>query len=93
MVCRSSHPTGPFVDKAGRNCMTDDGGTLVLASHDNVYAPGGQGVIYDAAAMRSPLLYYHYVNRDLGSNAYASQNFVFGSNFLDFSSGWPVVTA
>ena len=92
MVCRSPSPTGPFVDQAGKNCLTDDGGTLVLASHDNVYAPGGQGVIYDAATMKSPLLYYHYVNTDLGEDAYAYERFMYGSNVLDFESGWPVVT-
>jgi arabinan endo-1,5-alpha-L-arabinosidase len=43
MVCRSNEPTGGFVDKDGRDCLTENGGTLVLASHDDVYAPGGQG--------------------------------------------------
>jgi arabinan endo-1,5-alpha-L-arabinosidase len=43
MVCRSTEPTGGFVDQEGNDCLTDNGGTLVLASHDDVYAPGGQG--------------------------------------------------
>ncbi|MCJ1370831.1 hypothetical protein MMC20_002044 [Loxospora ochrophaea] len=41
MVCRSSSPTGSFVDKNGNAC-TSGGGTVVLASHDYVYGPGGQ---------------------------------------------------
>jgi arabinan endo-1,5-alpha-L-arabinosidase len=46
MVCRSTSPVGPFVDKQGRSCR-DGGGTLVLGSHDWVYGPGGQGVYRD----------------------------------------------
>lgn len=56
-VCRSSSPDGPYADKDGRSC-TDGGGTLVLASHDNIYAPGGQGVFHDAE--HGDVLYYHY---------------------------------
>jgi arabinan endo-1,5-alpha-L-arabinosidase len=40
-VCRSQSPTGGFVDKTGKSC-TSGGGTVVLESHDRVYAPGGQ---------------------------------------------------
>ncbi|KAE8152059.1 glycosyl hydrolase [Aspergillus avenaceus] len=42
-VCRSESGTGGFVDKAGVSCL-ESGGTTVLASHGNVYGPGGQGV-------------------------------------------------
>lgn len=56
-VCRSTSPTGPFVDKNGVSC-TNGGGTTVLASHDNVYAPGGQGIFYDASY--GDVFYYHY---------------------------------
>lgn len=59
MVCRSESATGPFVDQDGNNCLTDNGGTLVLGSHDDVYAPGGQGVYYDSNVGR-PIVYYHY---------------------------------
>jgi len=45
-VCRSSSPTGPYVDKSGKSC-TNGGGTIVLQSHNWVYGPGGQGVYQD----------------------------------------------
>ena len=58
MVCRSTVPTGPFVDKRGKDCR-QGGGELVLASHGDVYAPGGQGVVYDEG-VKGVVLYYHY---------------------------------
>ena len=58
MVCRSTSPTGGFVDKDGIDCLTESGGTLVLGSHDDVYAPGGQGVNYDYDL--GLVIYYHY---------------------------------
>ncbi|KAF2099543.1 endo-alpha-1,5-arabinanase precursor [Rhizodiscina lignyota] len=92
MVCRSSKPTGPFTDKAGRSCLNQDGGTLVLGSHgDHVYAPGGQSVVADNS-LKAPVMYYHYVDPTI-QDPYQMQNFKFGYNYLDFSSGWPVVTA
>ncbi|KAF2188807.1 glycoside hydrolase family 43 protein [Zopfia rhizophila CBS 207.26] len=90
MVCRSNSPTGPFTDQAGKNCLTENGGSLVLGTHgDNVYAPGGQGVIYDPDVSKVAL-YYHYANPKIG---YKYKEFLFGFNYLDFSSGWPVVTS
>ena len=59
MVCRATAPTGPFVDHSGTDCAAASGGTLVLASHGNVYAPGSQGVIFDPDADKVAL-YYHY---------------------------------
>lgn len=56
-VCRSTSPTGPYVDQNGVSC-TNGGGTTVLASHDQVYAPGGQGVFPDP--VYGDVLYYHY---------------------------------
>ena len=58
MVCRSTDPSSGFVAPDGTSCLSN-GGALVLGSHDNVYAPGGQGVFYDDA-VGSPVLYYHY---------------------------------
>lgn len=56
-VCRSSTAMGPYVDQDGTACM-QGGGTTVLASHDEVYAPGGQGVFNDP--VYGDVLYYHY---------------------------------
>lgn len=87
MVGRSTSPTGPWVDDRGIDSL-DAGGRLVLGSHgDHVFAPGGQGVMIDNEA---PLMYYHYVDPTVGYGVY---DFQFGWNWLDFSSGWPVVVA
>jgi arabinan endo-1,5-alpha-L-arabinosidase len=61
MVCRATSANGPFVDKDGKNCATQNGGTLVLGSHGDVYAPGGQGVAVDGGRIA---LYYHYGKSD-----------------------------
>jgi arabinan endo-1,5-alpha-L-arabinosidase len=88
-VCRSTSPTGPFIDQTGLDCM-DGGGTLLLGSHDNVYAPGGQGVIYDPN-LESIVLYYHYINPTIGYN---TEDYQFGYNLLSFGDdGWPVVSS
>ena len=59
MVCRAERPTGPFFDRSGRDCLKQNGGTLVLGSHGDVYAPGGQGLVHDPEVDRVAL-YYHY---------------------------------
>ncbi|MCJ1327886.1 hypothetical protein MMC10_004561 [Thelotrema lepadinum] len=87
MVCRSESPTGGFVDQNGVDCAAG-GGTPVLESNGDVYAPGGQGVIYDKG-QGAVVMYYHYVNPSIG---YGQDDFQFGWNTLDFSSGWPVVS-
>lgn len=89
MVCRSTSPTGPFVGKLGHSCEYENGGTIVLQSHDDVFAAGGQGVMYDPGE-GSVVLYYHYVRPSVG---YAHDQFQFGWSKLDFSEGWPVVVA
>lgn len=58
-VCRGESVRGPYFDHQGCDCKTEDGGTLVLGSHDDVYAPGGQGVMFDPVIGR-PVIYYHY---------------------------------
>ncbi|KAG7395675.1 hypothetical protein PHYBOEH_003354 [Phytophthora boehmeriae] len=85
LVCRSKSPTSGFVDKNGVDCR-NNGGTVVLESHDFVYGPGGQGVYNDPK--NGPVLYYHYVDTRIG---YADGDKRFGWNKLDFSSGWPTV--
>ncbi|KAF2024806.1 Arabinanase/levansucrase/invertase [Setomelanomma holmii] len=77
MVCRATPSSGPFFDKAGKNCSTENGGTLVLGSHGNVYAPGGQGVLVDDGKF---LLYYHYADTTIG---YAYDQTLFGFNYVD----------
>ncbi|KAF2732177.1 endo-1,5-alpha-L-arabinosidase [Polyplosphaeria fusca] len=87
MACRSDNAAGPFVDSDGKSCLDDNGGTLVLGSHDDVYAPGGQGAMVEYESGH-PVLYYHYVKPSVG---YAAHQFFFGYNYLDFSTGWPIV--
>jgi hypothetical protein len=58
LVCKAASPEGPFIDRDGRRC-DESGGTLVLGSHGDVYAPGGQGVIFDEKTGRTAM-YYHY---------------------------------
>ncbi|EMD96994.1 glycoside hydrolase family 43 protein [Bipolaris maydis C5] len=59
VVCRSEMPKGPFYDRSGRSCLEADGGTTILASHGDVYAPGGQGVMMHPENGRT-VMYYHY---------------------------------
>jgi arabinan endo-1,5-alpha-L-arabinosidase len=73
------------VDKSGKDCRKN-GGTQLLGSHDNIYAPGGQGLYMDPKV--GPVMFYHYVDTKIG---YADGQKKLGINKLDFSSGWPVV--
>ncbi|KAE8356083.1 glycosyl hydrolase [Aspergillus coremiiformis] len=84
-VCRSESAREDFVDKDGVPCL-ESGGTTVLASHDYVYAPGGQGVLNDRSL--GPVLYYHYANTDIGL---AVEQFQLGWNKLSWIDGWPCV--
>jgi arabinan endo-1,5-alpha-L-arabinosidase len=59
VVCRANAITGPYRDAAGKDCLTENGGTIVLASHGDVYAPGGQGIMVDPKSERE-VVYYHY---------------------------------
>lgn len=62
MLCKAPKPSGPFVDAKGKRCDRG-GGTFVLGSHGDVYAPGGQGVTTDGETGRE-VLYYHYGKDD-----------------------------
>lgn len=35
------------MDQSCKNCVTESGGTIVMAGHGEVWAPGGQGVLND----------------------------------------------
>jgi arabinan endo-1,5-alpha-L-arabinosidase len=59
VVCRAHGITGPYHDAEGKDCLTENGGTIVLASHGDVYAPGGQGILWDPKTERD-VIYYHY---------------------------------
>ncbi|MFI9643970.1 family 43 glycosylhydrolase [Micromonospora sp. NPDC051925] len=56
MVGRSASPTGPFVDRAGKD-MLSGGATQVLASHDSIHGPGHQALLADTDG---DVLFYHY---------------------------------
>ncbi|PWY92181.1 glycosyl hydrolase family 43 protein [Aspergillus heteromorphus CBS 117.55] len=85
VVCRSTTGTGDFVDQDGTAC-TNSGGTTVLASHDYVYGPGGQGILDHP--VYGLIVYYHYADKDIGL---AVDQYQFGWNNLTWTDGWPVV--
>lgn len=84
-VGRSMDPRGPYLDKDGTD-LVNGGGTIVYASNDDVYAPGGEGVLNDG---QNDILFYHYVNTTVG---YGFNQTSMGWNFLDYPDGWPVAT-
>ncbi|KAF5351404.1 hypothetical protein D9757_012632 [Collybiopsis confluens] len=91
LVGRGAAGQGPFFDQNGNDltlALSPPTGTLVLGSHDNVYAPGGQSIFADPVSRRDVMV-YHYVKLSdpVGGPSYL------GINYLDFSSGWPVVVA
>jgi arabinan endo-1,5-alpha-L-arabinosidase len=83
-VGRSTSPTGPYTDAANVD-MLAGGGKLILGSHDYAIGPGGQSVYHDDYFGSHDLLVYHYYD------ARAAGLPMLGINFLDFSSGFPVV--
>ena len=88
LVGRGTGPSGPFVGQLGNDItlnLTPPTGSLVLGSHDNIYAPGGQSVFLDPMSGRDVMVYHYVPNNSFGGPSYL------GINFLDFSSGWPVV--
>ncbi|KAJ7164749.1 glycosyl hydrolase [Mycena crocata] len=75
-VGRSTSVNGPYLDASGVS-MLKGGGTLVLASHDNmIIGPGDQDIFTDVDGTVMVLI---------------SAGTFLGINLLDFSSGWPVV--
>jgi arabinan endo-1,5-alpha-L-arabinosidase len=104
-VCRAVTITGPYYDFDGKSCLTGNGGTTILASHGDIYAPGGQGILLDPKSEKT-VIYYHYgecvkshlvewhteANKIVRpSVGYEADQFFFGFNYLDWKDGWPVV--
>lgn len=88
LVGRSKNVSGPFLDKNGNNltkAVDPPTSTLVLGSHDNIYAPGGQSVYLDPVSGRDIILDHYVPNNAFGGPSYL------GINYLNFISGWPVV--
>ncbi|KAJ5948862.1 hypothetical protein N7454_002169 [Penicillium verhagenii] len=88
-MCRSTSGTGDFYDMSGIPCL-DSGGTILLQSHDQIYAPGGQGVLNDKDL--GPVLYYQYYPlsiKEAGGDGDAG--FRYGWNPLGWANGWPYV--
>ncbi|KAL2004303.1 hypothetical protein VTN02DRAFT_4028 [Thermoascus thermophilus] len=85
-VGRSLNPRGPFVDRDGKK-LCEGGGTTVYGSNNEVYAPGGQGIM--TGDLNHPdILYYHYLNKTSGL---AFDDARLGWNYLLYEDGWPVV--
>ncbi|KAJ7616066.1 glycoside hydrolase family 43 protein [Roridomyces roridus] len=89
-VGRSHSARGPFLDKDGVD-MRQTGGTLVLGSHGNVYAPGGQ-VIFTDRKTGKDVFVYHYVPAIDSPAPFDDEFSSLGLNGIDWSSGWPVLT-
>ena len=82
---RSHNISGPYVDESGNKLTQSHSGSLVLGSHDNIYAPGGQSIFEDPVSGRDVMVYHYVPNNSYGGPSYL------GVNYLDFSSEWPVV--
>ncbi|OGM51073.1 arabinan endo-1 [Aspergillus bombycis] len=83
-VGRSESPHGPFVDKQGEE-LTQGGGELIYGSNNDVYAPGGQGVL---TGETGDILYYHYLNTTISYDFWEAR---LGYSYLGYVDGWPVI--
>jgi len=82
-VGRSESVTGPFVDQEKVD-LKDGGGSLVLGSHGEIYAPGGQSLYYDPDLSRTIIVYHYYTKTN---NAVGRSTL--GINYVNFIDGWP----
>ncbi|EJT98564.1 hypothetical protein DACRYDRAFT_57515 [Dacryopinax primogenitus] len=80
-VGRSESATGPFVDQNGTPLL-QTGGTEVLASHDNIYAPGGTSLFWDPKSKKDVIAYHWRPFNNIQGDA----NSMLGLNYVDFSS-------
>ncbi|KUI62428.1 Arabinan endo-1,5-alpha-L-arabinosidase A [Cytospora mali] len=95
MVCRADSPEGPYSDRDGKDCLKEDGGTIIMGSHGSVFAPGGQGLLYDDD-VGGTVLYYHYLPANPETQTpvktVGDNDAYFGWNKVDWDDeGWPHV--
>lgn len=83
MVGRSKSPTGPFLDKSGKD-MVDEGGSLVIESKGRYIGPGHAG-IYRHTDGRFAFSFHYYDGQNKGKAQIAVRN-------LDWVDDWPVVS-
>jgi arabinan endo-1,5-alpha-L-arabinosidase len=81
MVGRSDSPTGPFVDRNGRQ-MLDGGGTEILATSGDRIGPGGADVYSEGG---DDVLVYHFYD---GANNGAPRLAI---DRIEWVDGWPQV--
>ena len=81
-VGRSKSPTGPFIDKGGKD-LVDQGGSLVIETKGRYIGPGHAG-IYDHTDGRSAFSFHYYDGEDEGKARIAVRN-------LRWVDDWPVV--
>jgi arabinan endo-1,5-alpha-L-arabinosidase len=88
---RGERAEGPFLDRDGNDLTKNSTvGSILLESHDNVYAPGGQSVFLDPVGQRDVIVYHYVKNDSFALNDTAGPSYL-GINYLNFSSGWPVL--
>ncbi|KAM5539230.1 hypothetical protein V8D89_007103 [Ganoderma adspersum] len=85
-VGRGPSASGPFIDQSG-NSITEGTttGALVLGSHDNVYAPGGQSLFRDPVSGRDVIVYHYVKNDDFGGPSYLGINYGSSAHHPDAS--------
>jgi arabinan endo-1,5-alpha-L-arabinosidase len=87
-VGRSNEITSPYVDEANK-AMLDGGGTVILASHDNVIGPGHCGVF--SAQGREFLVHHFYDSSDYGRPTLQIQPIAWGADGW-LTVGHPIAT-
>jgi arabinan endo-1,5-alpha-L-arabinosidase len=81
-VGRSRSPTGPYLDKTGKD-MVNEGGSLVIKSEGRYIGPG-HAAIYRHTDGRFAFTFHYYDGRDQGKARLAVRN-------LTWVNHWPVV--
>jgi len=83
MVGRSEAPTGPFIDKDGKN-MLDEGGSMLLQSEGRYIGPGHAG-IYRHSDGSYAISFHYYDGKDEGNARLAVRK-------LTWEENWPMVS-